>query len=70
MQIHDSTPVSSTYDAFKPLFKMKNKEFCEIEGMVSLRWFKNHFLASTQAADLARPLLAILKDIEKGIRSH
>ena len=46
-------PIPSNYDIFKPTFKSKNKDYCEIQGMVSLRWFKNYFLFQNQGLNAA-----------------
>lgn len=70
IQIYDNQPVPNNYEAFKPIFKAKNKEFCEVQGMVSLRWFKNYFIVNTSNTDISRHLLSILKDMEKAIREN
>jgi hypothetical protein len=64
-----SQQIPTNYDAFKPAFKSRNKEFCEIQGMVSLRWFKNYFLFQSQGVNAAN-LSQTLKEIEKHIRSN
>jgi hypothetical protein len=38
--------------------------------MVSLRWFKNYFLFKTQANDLPRQIMVVLRDIDKNIRGE
>jgi hypothetical protein len=68
MQLLENAPISQNYESFKLIFKQKNKELCEVEGMVSLRWFKNYFLFKAQQAEMPRQVLGILKDIEKNIR--
>ena len=67
-QIYDNHPVPGNYEAFKPIFRAKNKELCEVEGMVSLRWFKNCFIVNSPNGDISRHLLSMLKDMERAIR--
>lgn len=69
-QIYDNQPIPNNYEAFKPIFKAKNKELCEVQGMVSLRWFKNYFIVNTANTDISRHLLSMLKDMEKAIREN
>ena len=40
---------------------------CANDGMVCLRWFKNHFLLKGSAS-YAKQMHSILKEIEKGIK--
>jgi hypothetical protein len=68
MQLMENSPISQNYESFKPVFKQRNKELCEVEGMVSLRWFKNYFLFKVQQTDMPKQIMAVLRDIEKNIR--
>lgn len=68
--VYENTSISNNYEAFKSYFRNRNKDLCEVEGIVCLRWFKNHFLFKTHQNDYARQITNILKDIEKNIRTN
>jgi hypothetical protein len=68
VSISENGSLPQGYEGFKGVFKLKNRELCEVEGMVCLRWFKNYFLFQNGRQVQPRVLLDVLKDIEKGIR--
>ena len=46
-------------------FKQVIKEMCEIDGLVSLRWFKNWVLSHNEKAILCKNMLPVLKEVQK-----
>jgi hypothetical protein len=59
--IYEKANIPTQYEHYKPLLKLKNANLCEIDGMVSLRWFKNYFLFEDNKPNLTRTVLDILK---------
>jgi hypothetical protein len=68
MLIHENVPIPSTYEQFKGSFKKKIREFCEVEGMVSLRWFKNYFLFQSDSPKYPSQILAILEELQRVLK--
>ena len=56
-----------TYDTFKVHFDEYRKEMCEIEGMVSLRWFKNFMLNYSQRNIILKGIMGVFKEITKAL---
>lgn len=45
--------------------KQTLKDACAIDGMVSLRWFKNYMLGHVHRGTICKHLLTVLKEIQK-----
>lgn len=65
--LQEKTQISPHFEGFKTCFRNKMREFCSVEGMVSLRWFKNYFLQHPNPF-LARNVLMTLKQAERAMR--
>jgi hypothetical protein len=62
-------PLANNYEQHKPHFQNSNQLLCEINGLVSLRWFKNYFLMKNHQEE-AKPMSDILKEIERVIKGR
>ena len=65
--IQENVSIPLSYDQFKGVFRKRLNYFCEVEGIVSLRWFKNYFL-SKGSTNNPNQLVLILEEIYKTIK--
>lgn len=60
MRINENGVVPVSYSEAQNIFREANKEMCEVEGIVSLRWFKNYFIFK-RSSDSIRNIMSILQ---------
>lgn len=60
MRINENGVVPVSYSEAQNIFREANKEMCEVDGIVSLRWFKNYFIFKRNN-DSIRNIMSILQ---------
>lgn len=60
MRINENGVVPVSYSEAQNIFREANKEMCEVDGIVSLRWFKNYFIFK-RSSDSIRNIMSILQ---------